>query len=366
MAVRPVPHSLAALSLALGLAGAAPAFAQTYIGSGNVQVNLQALDQLGGARGAGAAASQTPLIGSTGKAPKQQLMLQTAQPAGPQPLLGETGSATSTTKLRRPGSSSATRKAAAPAAPKTATAPAIAPAPAPAAAPAPAPAQTQVPAQTQSAPPAVATAPAAPVPSAPAASSPTPPAAEPAPPAAPQAGTPMPVVPAPAAPSTAAAPLSAAPAPAPAPAPQAAAPAPQAASPAPAAPSPQAARPPQMAAAPPPPRPTPAPAPQGGVVTLAFPGGQGELPAAGDLTALDALARQYANGEDRLQIRAYAASTVSDGGSGARRLSLTRALAVRQYLIDKGIRSTRIDVRALGAPTDGTAADRVEVAPVGR
>jgi hypothetical protein len=122
-----------------------------------------------------------------------------------------------------------------------------------------------------------------------------------------------------------------------------------------------------VAAAPTPPRAVPAPGPgPGGLVTLAFAGGQGDLPSGSDLAALDALAMQHANGEDRLQIRAYAASTVSDGGSGARRLSLTRALAVRQYLIDKGIRSTRIDVRALGAPTDGSAADRVEVAPVGR
>ena len=100
--------------------------------------------------------------------------------------------------------------------------------------------------------------------------------------------------------------------------------------------------------------------------TLMFDNGLGGLPVGAVRRALDALAAQYANGEDRLQIRAYAASTVSDGGSGARRLSLTRALAVRQYLIDKGIRSTRIDVRALGAPTDGSTADRVEVAPVGR
>jgi outer membrane protein OmpA-like peptidoglycan-associated protein len=122
-----------------------------------------------------------------------------------------------------------------------------------------------------------------------------------------------------------------------------------------------------VAAVPSPPRPVPAPTPgAGGVVTLAFATGQGDLPSAADLAALDALAAQLGSGEDRLQIRAYAASTVSDGGSGARRLSLTRALAVRQYLIDKGIRSTRIDVRALGAPTDGSAADRVEVAPVGR
>lgn len=115
----------------------------------------------------------------------------------------------------------------------------------------------------------------------------------------------------------------------------------------------------------PPPAPTPAPASQGGIVTVAFSGGQSELP--GDsIPALDTLAQQMANTEDRLQIRAYAASSGSDGGSGARRLALSRALAVRAYLIDRGIRSTRIDVRALGTPTDGSPVDRVEVAPVGR
>lgn len=100
------------------------------------------------------------------------------------------------------------------------------------------------------------------------------------------------------------------------------------------------------------------------MVVVPFAAGQGDLPAA-QLAALDTLANQYMNGEDRLQVRAYAANSAGDGGSGARRLSLTRALAVRQYLIDKGIRSTRIDVRALGAPTEGSP-DRVEIAPVGR
>ncbi|QDO97912.1 OmpA family protein [Ferrovibrio terrae] len=360
MAARPVPHSLAALSLAFGLGVvAAPALAQNYIGTGNVQVNMQALDQLGGARSASLATPQLPLIGSTGKAPKQAAVPAAAQPTGPQALLGETGQAANTVKLRRPGSSTATRKASA-SAPKASAKTEAAPA---------------------AAPPAVAAAPA------PAASAPTPaPAITPAP--APQAGAPTQVVPAPPAPAVAAAPSAPAPAPTPAPAPPvaaapaptpapapapapAAAAAPQASVPATPAPAPQAtprAVPaPQVAAAPTPPRAVPAPGPgPGGLVTLAFAGGQGDLPSGGDLAALDALATQHANGEDRLQIRAYAASTVSDGGSGARRLSLTRALAVRQYLIDKGIRSTRIDVRALGAPTDGSAADRVEVAPVGR
>lgn len=118
-----------------------------------------------------------------------------------------------------------------------------------------------------------------------------------------------------------------------------------------------------MAAAPVAPRPAPASTIQGGVTTIGFASGQGEL--SGNLAALDGLAQQYAAGEDRLQIRAYAANSAGDGGSGARRLSLTRALAVRQYLIDKGIRSTRIDVRALGAPNEGSP-DRVEVSAVGR
>jgi outer membrane protein OmpA-like peptidoglycan-associated protein len=102
---------------------------------------------------------------------------------------------------------------------------------------------------------------------------------------------------------------------------------------------------------------------QGGVVTIPFAAEQADLPK-DNLGALDGLAAQLAKTEDRLQIRAYAASTGNDG-SGARRLSLSRALAVRAYLIDKGIRSTRIDVRALGTPSDGSQADRVEVAPVG-
>lgn len=349
MAARPVSHSLAALSLAFGIAAAimpVPTLAQNYIGSGNIQINPQALDQLSGGGLSSPPASQAPLLGATGRGSKAvaqpRLVPMASQSTGPQPLLGETGKPANTAaiKLRPPRSSTATRKASAPAAPKPA-------APAVAAAPAPAP--------TAAAP--TASAPAAPTATEVAPASSTPAASAPAAPA-PVAGAPMPVTPAPQATAPAQTPAQTqAPVPAPAPAvPQATAPA---ATPAPAP------APPQVAAAPVVPRPVPAPAAQGGVVTISFPGGQGELPA-GDLTALDALAKQYAAGEDRLQIRAYATSSVSDGGSGARRLSLTRALAVRQYLIDKGIRSTRIDVRALGAPTDGSAADRVEIAPVGR
>ena len=50
-----------------------------------------------------------------------------------------------------------------------------------------------------------------------------------------------------------------------------------------------------------------------------------------------------------------------DKSSGARRLSLRRAIAVRQMLIDGGIPSERIIVRALGGIDDQGNADRVDV-----
>lgn len=47
--------------------------------------------------------------------------------------------------------------------------------------------------------------------------------------------------------------------------------------------------------------------------------------------------------------------------SRARRLALARAIEVRAVLLAASVRSTRIDVRALGKPTDGSAPDRVDV-----
>ena len=51
----------------------------------------------------------------------------------------------------------------------------------------------------------------------------------------------------------------------------------------------------------------------------------------------------------------------TDQASQARRLSLSRALTVRSYLISQGVRSTRIDVRALGARASDGPADRVDL-----
>ena len=62
----------------------------------------------------------------------------------------------------------------------------------------------------------------------------------------------------------------------------------------------------------------------------------------------------------RMQLQAYAGEP-NISASRARRLSLSRALSVRSYLIKKGIRSTRIDVRALGNKTSAGEPNRVDL-----
>ncbi|MEM1400196.1 MAG: OmpA family protein, partial [Pseudomonadota bacterium] len=62
----------------------------------------------------------------------------------------------------------------------------------------------------------------------------------------------------------------------------------------------------------------------------------------------------------RLQIRAYAGGT-PEAATQARRLSLDRALAVRSLLIDRGVRGTRIDIRALGDSAGDGPPDRVDI-----
>lgn len=63
-------------------------------------------------------------------------------------------------------------------------------------------------------------------------------------------------------------------------------------------------------------------------------------------------------------VLAYAAGKTDDP-SVARRLSLSRALAVRSALVAEGVASTRIYVRALGSQTAGGPPDRVDLSLLG-
>lgn len=238
-------------------------------------------------------------------------------------------------------------------APRPAAPPAVAAAPATAPVPPPA---------------AIAAAPAATAPAATPGPRPLAPSMLPAPAAAPQATAP------------AASPPAAAPAPAPAPAPAAAPvaqrPPPPAPAPAPAPAAAPAAAPVAVPAPAPPvaaPAPPPAPAPvAAAVATAARPGAAAASLRVGfgsAETELSPADRQRVLGfasslpdDDgvRVTVNAYASGTADDP-SRARRTSLSRALAVRAALMEAGVRSTRIDVRALGLAAGDGPADRVDL-----
>jgi outer membrane protein OmpA-like peptidoglycan-associated protein len=82
----------------------------------------------------------------------------------------------------------------------------------------------------------------------------------------------------------------------------------------------------------------------------------------GSQPALDAIANRLLGNENlRVQLISHASGSADDAME-ARRISLARAVAVRAYLIEKGVRSLRIDVRALGNRADnGPVADQVDL-----
>jgi len=107
-------------------------------------------------------------------------------------------------------------------------------------------------------------------------------------------------------------------------------------------------------------------APQSDSRAIRFAPGATELQ--GDASSvLDGLAKKLkAAPADHISLVAYA-SGGADQAIEARRVSLARAVAVRAYLIQHGVASTQIDVRALGnRVTDGGSADRVDLVTIGR
>jgi outer membrane protein OmpA-like peptidoglycan-associated protein len=89
-----------------------------------------------------------------------------------------------------------------------------------------------------------------------------------------------------------------------------------------------------------------------------------DTPAESSLDSIRLLAGQLNNAltrsQSRVELMAYGGPK-GDKGSDARRLSLKRALAIRQSLIDSGVSSARIDVHAQGGVDDTGPMDRVDV-----
>jgi outer membrane protein OmpA-like peptidoglycan-associated protein len=99
---------------------------------------------------------------------------------------------------------------------------------------------------------------------------------------------------------------------------------------------------------------------KGDTVTLTFDGDSARMPD-GAGSALEAMAQRMERDESlSLQLMSFADGDEAST-SKARRLSLSRALEIRKVLMEHGVRSTRIEVRALGNKNDGSGpADRVD------
>jgi hypothetical protein len=103
------------------------------------------------------------------------------------------------------------------------------------------------------------------------------------------------------------------------------------------------------------------PVPQGGM-RIVFPVEMSDVPVEAN-AALDDLVTQMQTDESmRIQILCYASGDL-ETESMARRRSLARCLNIRQYLFKKDIRTTRMEVRALGLKFEGQPADRVDIFP---
>ncbi len=97
-----------------------------------------------------------------------------------------------------------------------------------------------------------------------------------------------------------------------------------------------------------------------GGLTITFAPGSSDLPD-NAVGALDRLADRLKSDPNlRIQLVGFARTQV-ESASQARRLSLFRALSVRTHLMKKGVRSTRMDVRALGNKEDDGPPDRVDL-----
>lgn len=104
----------------------------------------------------------------------------------------------------------------------------------------------------------------------------------------------------------------------------------------------------------------PAATPGSAPVRLQFEAGSAELSgqARGQLATLKDLL--LADDTQRVQLLAYAKGGEQQANA-ARRLSLSRARAVRAFLAERGVSTSRIDVRALGTKFEDGPPDRVDI-----
>ena len=103
--------------------------------------------------------------------------------------------------------------------------------------------------------------------------------------------------------------------------------------------------------------------PATGPLTVLFSPGSSVLNAEASKHISNIIKKMESDPSLRLQLVAYATST-DDNPSRARRLSLSRALAVRSNIVEQGVKSSRMDVLALGSKFEEAPGDRVDAVPL--
>jgi len=98
----------------------------------------------------------------------------------------------------------------------------------------------------------------------------------------------------------------------------------------------------------------------GSLRRIEFPRGSAKFSNKASIGLQNVAAALSNDAELRIQLLAYAGQN-SESTSRSRRLSLSRALAARSKLIEQGVGTTRINVRALGNKSAGGPADRIDI-----
>jgi outer membrane protein OmpA-like peptidoglycan-associated protein len=100
---------------------------------------------------------------------------------------------------------------------------------------------------------------------------------------------------------------------------------------------------------------------KGKVVTIAFNNGQDALDQdTKNKINAHILPDLQAHEAHRIQLQSYASSANDENNLSARRTSLSRALAARQYLISMGVEPRRVDIRPLGEAEGNGQSDRID------
>ena len=100
---------------------------------------------------------------------------------------------------------------------------------------------------------------------------------------------------------------------------------------------------------------------KGALLSLPYNAGETILPTERrDILSKDVVMPLKRNPDLHLILESYASTTDQNNKTSARRTSLTRAIEIRDFLVEQGLPISQINIRALGSETDKLPTDRVD------